>query len=128
MLKISLSFIFVVLAYLLFWPVAVDPVNWNAPKNKGYVGDFQENTILRQIKTIEMKGTHGPEGLALLNGEVYASMQQKMRPETMKIHVETTITMTTQTEIDVQKATRLCHQSSWLVLQEPPAPPPTWII
>ena len=76
MLKISLSVIFAILAYLLLWPVAIDPVNWNAPENKGYVGDFQQNTVLRQIKTIEMKGTHGPEGLALLDGEVYASTRE----------------------------------------------------
>jgi sugar lactone lactonase YvrE len=76
MLKISLSFIFVIFAYLLFWPVAIDPVNWNAPANKGYVGAFQQNNLLGKIEIIEMKGTHGPEGLALLNNEIYATTRE----------------------------------------------------
>jgi len=89
MRKLFLSFIIIVIAYLLFWPVAVDPVNWNAPKNKGYVGDFQQNTILSQIETLEIKGNHGPEGLALLNGEVYATTREgwivRHKPDTGEI-------------------------------------------
>jgi sugar lactone lactonase YvrE len=74
--KTFLGLLLIILAYLLFWPVAVDPVNWHAPDDRGYVGDFQQNTILQQIETIEMKGTHGPEALALLNGELYASTRE----------------------------------------------------
>ena len=30
----------VLLAYLLFWPVPIDPVAWQAPVNAGYVDPF----------------------------------------------------------------------------------------
>ena len=76
MVKTFLGLILIILAYLLLWPVPVDPASWNAPADKGYVGDFQKNTILQQIETFEMKGTHGPEAVALLNGELYASTRE----------------------------------------------------
>ena len=76
MRKTFLSLVLITLAYLLFWPVAVDPVNWDAPVDKGYSGVFQQNEILQKIEIIEMKGTHGPEDLALLNGEIYASTRE----------------------------------------------------
>jgi sugar lactone lactonase YvrE len=76
MYKTVLSLITVAVAYLLFWPVAIAPVSWDAPVNKGYVDAFQQNTILEQIEILEMKGTHGPEGLAFLNGELYATTRE----------------------------------------------------
>jgi sugar lactone lactonase YvrE len=76
MYKTALSFITLAVAYLLFWPVAIAPVSWNAPVNTGYVDAFEQNTILEQIEMFEMKGTHGPEGLAFLNGEIYATTRE----------------------------------------------------
>jgi sugar lactone lactonase YvrE len=76
MCRTLLSFLLLLLIYLLFWPVAISPVNWNAPVNKGYVGEFQQNTVLRNIETVEMKGTHGPEGLAQVDGELYATTRE----------------------------------------------------
>jgi sugar lactone lactonase YvrE len=76
MCKILIGLTLTIFAYLLFWPLAVDPVNWEAPVNKGYTGDFQQNNILQQIEIIEMKGTHGPEGLAQLNGEIYVTTRE----------------------------------------------------
>lgn len=76
MRKISFSLLTLITAYLLFWPVAIDPINWDAPVDKGYTGDFKQNTRLDKIDTIAMEYIHGPEGLALRNGKVYASTRE----------------------------------------------------
>ncbi len=52
-------------AYLLFWPVPIDPVAWYAPKNNGYVGDFKENTRLQALKFVDLNGESGPEDAAV---------------------------------------------------------------
>ena len=44
MKKTSLSYTRPLLIYLLLWPVATDPVSWEAPTNQGYVGDFARTT------------------------------------------------------------------------------------
>ena len=76
MLKKILLAITVLVAYLLFWPVPVEPVSWAAPLDKGFVGDFEKNTKLDAIEIINLPDTHGPEGLALLNDEVYAATRE----------------------------------------------------
>lgn len=76
MLKKILVAITVLVAYLLFWPVPVEPVSWAAPLDKGFVGDFEKNTKLDAIEIINLPDTHGPEGLALLNDEVYAATRE----------------------------------------------------
>jgi len=76
MLKTSLLIIFAAFAYLLLWPVPIDPVRWNAPVNQYYSGDFQQNTRLDKIEILELEDTHGPEGLALLNGEIYTATRE----------------------------------------------------
>ena len=52
-------------AYLLFWPVPIDPVAWTAPENEGYVGAFAANQELRGLKRISLKGHSGPEDVAI---------------------------------------------------------------
>lgn len=49
------------LAYLLFWPVPIQPVAWDAPVDKGYVGDFAPNMKLAGLKTLAIGEHHGPE-------------------------------------------------------------------
>lgn len=51
--------------YLLLWPVPVEPVSWQAPKAKGYVGVFEPNNKLKALKFIDLKGDSGPEDAAL---------------------------------------------------------------
>lgn len=61
--------------YLAFWPVAVDPVAWQAPINPGYSGDFSPNQALSQITRIELQNEIGPEDLALnKDGHVYFAL------------------------------------------------------
>ena len=52
-------------AYLLFWPVPIDPVSWVGPKTKGYTGDFIANSKLDDIERIALDGHHGPEDVAV---------------------------------------------------------------
>ena len=76
MFKASLSVGVALIAYLLLWPVAIDPVGWEAPENQGYIGDFVQNNKLADIEIIELTDTHGPEGLAYLDGNIYAATRE----------------------------------------------------
>ena len=61
-------------AYLLLWPVPVDPVAWSAPPNAGLVDPFEPNDLLRSARPIELPGYEGPEDVASpLDGYFYAS-------------------------------------------------------
>lgn len=53
------------LGYLLLWPIPIDPVAWNAPTAKGYVGDFAANDKLKSIKLLDLSAHVGPEDVAL---------------------------------------------------------------
>lgn len=69
---ITLASVLILTAYLLFWPVEVDPVAWQAPEDKGYIGDFSQNQHLSQIKRIELTNQVGPEDYALgKDGKIY---------------------------------------------------------
>lgn len=53
-------------AYLVFWPVDVDPQAWNASQDPGYEGQFAENTALAAMAFIDLpEGEYGPEDIAL---------------------------------------------------------------
>ena len=59
MLKKILVIMIALVAYLLLWPVPVEPVSWSAPVDKGFVGDFEKNTKLDAIEIINLPDTHG---------------------------------------------------------------------
>jgi len=64
----------ILMAYLLFWPVPVDPVAWKAPTSTGYVGAFQANQRLRSLSFIDLKGETGPEDATIgKDGNIYVS-------------------------------------------------------
>ncbi|QHJ13240.1 hypothetical protein FX988_03501 [Paraglaciecola mesophila] len=65
-LKLSLLAAFVLITYLLFWPVPVEPIAWQAPKNPGYLGLYASNTRLANLENISLNGQHGPEDFAFL--------------------------------------------------------------
>ncbi len=65
--KIFFATLFVIvlgLAYLTLWPVPINPVAWNAPKNAGYVGQFAPNMKLANLDTLAIGDQHGPEDVA----------------------------------------------------------------
>ncbi len=49
-LKSAGLLILIYLVYLLAWPIPIDPVAWQAPVDKGYVGDFEKNEKLAALK------------------------------------------------------------------------------
>lgn len=58
------------LGYLLFWPVAVDPVAWQSAPSIGYRGPFASNRALAAIERLPIDSAapaslHGPEAVAL---------------------------------------------------------------
>lgn len=56
--------IFLLGAYLLLWPVPIDPVVWNASPNNGYSGAYAPNDGLAGIKRVSLRGRSGPEDAA----------------------------------------------------------------
>lgn len=67
----------VILLYLLFWPVPIDPQPWQAPVDAGYTGVFVRNERLAAMATLPLGGTHGPEDVAVDDqGRIYASTRE----------------------------------------------------
>ena len=52
-------------AYLLLWPVPIDPVAWQAPVDRGLTGAFSTNDLLAKAKGIDLGEHDGPEDAAL---------------------------------------------------------------
>lgn len=63
-------------AYLSFWPVVIDPVPWDAPENKGYVGDFAPNEDLANLERLSIGDIHGPEDVVMHKGKLFVSSQE----------------------------------------------------
>jgi len=63
-------------AYLSFWPVAIDPMPWDAPVDKGYIGDFAPNTELANLERLSIGDIHGPEDVVMHKGKLYVSSQE----------------------------------------------------
>lgn len=57
----------VVIGYLLFWPVAIEPRAWNAPRDQGFVGAYAPNTALQSADRVALPHSEGPEDIALDN-------------------------------------------------------------
>ena len=64
LLGIISVFVIAVFLYLFYWPVAIDPVAWNAPVDAGLVGVFEPNERLRKARLIELGFHEGPEDIA----------------------------------------------------------------
>lgn len=73
-------------AYLLFWPVPVQPVAWAAPASPGYQGAHAVNDRLAGLTLIQLpQGETGPEHVVLRDGKLYAAMASgrilRMQPD-----------------------------------------------
>ena len=77
--KITLGLLAVIgllAAYLLLWPVPIDPVPWAAPVPPGYTGPHAANDKLKGLSLIALPaGESGPEHVALgPDGKLYAAV------------------------------------------------------
>jgi len=88
--KLIFSALLAAVFYLVFWPVAINPLAWQAPLNNGYQGDFLKNNHLTPLEKISLDGSEGPEAIALspegliyyslLNGDInYLDAQEKVQ-------------------------------------------------
>lgn len=69
----------VIAAFLLFAPVSINPVAWEAPPNPGLKGHFQINTRLARIQKLPLYDTHGPEAIAVdAKNRIYAGTHDGM--------------------------------------------------
>lgn len=75
-LKVSGLLAIAVLAYLLFWPVPIEPVAWNAPEFAGYAGPHSRNERLARVTRISVAPAVGPEHLEFgPDGRLYTGVQ-----------------------------------------------------
>jgi len=59
------SLLIMLIAYLAFWPVSVEPIAWSAPKNLGFTGSFKSNQLLDHIELTSLAGHEGPEAIVM---------------------------------------------------------------
>jgi len=58
--------------YLLFWPVPIDPGQWNPPASPGFTGDFAPNTALASLERLGEDDGVAPEDIAVdQDGNLY---------------------------------------------------------
>lgn len=62
--------------YLLFWPVPVEPVGWEAPPDAGLVGPHAANSLLAPAVGIDLGRHAGPEDAAAgPDGQIYTTTE-----------------------------------------------------
>ncbi|MBD3664368.1 SMP-30/gluconolactonase/LRE family protein [Sulfitobacter aestuariivivens] len=95
LIRMLLVLLVLAIGYLLFWPVPVAPVAWQAPKSTGYTGAYVPNTALADLQKQAILGRHGPEDAAISsNGTIYITTEGgdvlARSPEgNMMVHAET---------------------------------------
>lgn len=62
-LSIIVSILFIILFYLLLWPVPIDPAQWDPPIAPNLSGVYEQNTLLAQLERLHAGG-FGPEDIA----------------------------------------------------------------
>jgi sugar lactone lactonase YvrE len=63
------------IAYLLFWPVPIDPVAWQAPTFPGYTGPYARNERLAALRPISVAPEVGPEHIEFgPDGKLYTGV------------------------------------------------------
>ena len=85
LLTVLLFAVAVLAAYLLLWPVPVQPVAWVAPAAPGYTGPHAANTRLTGLESIPLGSHSGPEHIILRNGWLYTAVESgailRLRPD-----------------------------------------------
>jgi sugar lactone lactonase YvrE len=75
MLRIAGVLLLALVAYLLFWPVPIEPVAWQAPAVPGYTGPHAANDRLSAVQVISVGAEVGPEHIEVgPDGKVYTGV------------------------------------------------------
>ncbi len=75
MKKVIAALVVLGLAWFLLAPGPIDPVAWQPPTDKGFIGDFAENTVLLRAEIIPIEGGEGPEDVAVdTEGRIYGGL------------------------------------------------------
>ncbi len=90
--KIAAGLVSVTVMYLLFWPVPIEPVAWDAPVDGGLVDPFTPNDRLRKARLIDLGEHAGPEDVtADRNGLIYTATDDgliiRMQPDGSNIEI-----------------------------------------
>lgn len=80
------------LAYLMLWPVPIDPVSWDAPRDAGLADPFEANDTLGRARIFDLGEHKGPEDVAGgPDGLIYASTADgaiiRLRPDGSALEV-----------------------------------------
>ncbi len=71
-----LGLIVLLAAYLLLWPLSIDPVAWTPKDNPGKTGPFSANEALGQATLHNLEGGHGPEDVTVgPDGLIYTGLE-----------------------------------------------------
>jgi len=74
LLKLGGWLIAAILLYLLFWPVPIDPVAWDAPEDRGFVDPYASNELLEPARGIDLGEFNGPEDATVgSDGRIYVT-------------------------------------------------------
>lgn len=70
------TILFLLLIYLLFWPVSIDPVAWTPPELPAQTGVYESNNRLNAVERIGTGAGVGPEDVAIdSQGRIYGGME-----------------------------------------------------
>ncbi len=74
-LSVLVALVVLAVAYLLLWPVPIEPVSMVIPTAPGYVGAYAVNDRLAHLHVIDLHGEVGPEHIALgPDGKLYTTV------------------------------------------------------
>ena len=74
-LLILAALIAAVAGFLLFWPIAIDPVAVEVERNPGLIGPYARNERLRSIAWLGTTVGKGPEDVAIRKGYAYTGLE-----------------------------------------------------
>ncbi|UXI70143.1 SMP-30/gluconolactonase/LRE family protein [Tahibacter amnicola] len=86
-LALSLALLSVALAaYLMFWPVPIEPTRWTAKPSPGYTGVHAANTRLSNLTVVPLGADTAPEHIVLhTDGKLYLAVDNgkvlRMKPD-----------------------------------------------
>lgn len=73
-IQLILSFLALIISYLLLWPVGISPVSWTSPNDPGYTGVFAVNDLMSQVEVRHNPGCNQCEDVAIDDqGRVYGA-------------------------------------------------------